>query len=177
MFSTVSRLLVDLNRSVGHPHQISQMVPDAPSAIRETILRDFFTPYRARVEALVAQARTRGDRVVHLSSHSFTPILDGVVRTADVGLLYDPSRAGEAALCARWKDSLKGRAPHLRVRRNYPYLGKGDGLTSHLRRRYGPKSYLGIELEISQAMVSHPKARWRSVRDLVVESFREAAGV
>jgi hypothetical protein len=35
------------------------------------------------------------------------------------------------------------------VRRNRPYRGAADGLTTHLRRKLGPR-YLGIELEVSQ---------------------------
>ena len=93
---------------------------------------------------------SRGRRVIHVSSHSFTPELDGKVRRADVGLLYDPGRHGEAELCARWKASLAAIAPELRVRRNYPYAGKGDGLTSYLRLRFPPGAYVGIELEVNQ---------------------------
>ena len=33
--------------------------------------------------------------MIHVSSHSFTPELDGKVRRADVGLLYDPAPRGE----------------------------------------------------------------------------------
>ena len=56
---------------------------------------------RARSERLVGNAIGRGRRVIHVSAHSFTPGLDGKVRTADVGLLYDPARPGEVRLCAR----------------------------------------------------------------------------
>ena len=86
--------------------------------------------------------------MIHISSHSFTAELDGTVRGADVGLFHHPGRRGETEMCARWKESLAASAPELRVRRNDPYAGKGDGLTSHLRLRYAPSDYLGIELEI-----------------------------
>ena len=33
--------------------------------------------------------------MIHLSSHSFTPELDGKVRKADIGLIYDPARQRE----------------------------------------------------------------------------------
>ena len=107
---------------------------------------------------------SRGRRVIHISSHSFTPALDGKVRRADVGLLYHPGRHGEAALCARWKASLAAMAPELRVRRNYPYAGKGDGLTSHLRRRFPPGAYVGIELEVNQSIVFAAGRRWTALR-------------
>jgi predicted N-formylglutamate amidohydrolase len=116
----------------------------------------------------------RGRRVIHVSCHSFTPELDGKRRTADVGLLYHPGRHGEAALCARWKASLAERAPDLRVRRNYPYAGKGDGLTSHLRQRFLPGAYVGIELEINQNIVLAAGRRWPALQRMLVDTLRIA---
>lgn len=172
--STVSRLLVDLNRSVGHPQLYSAATRSAPANIRAQILRDHYHPYRNKVEGIVSRAVSRGRRVIHLSAHSFTPALHGVVRNADVGLLYDPARCGEVALCARWKAALAVCAPTLRVRRNYPYAGKGDGLTSWLRRRFTPNAYVGVEIEMNQQMA---RRNFRSVgtfHRLLVESLRTA---
>jgi predicted N-formylglutamate amidohydrolase len=117
---------------------------------------------------------SRGRRVIHISSHSFTPELDGKVRRADVGLLYHPGRHGEAELCARWKASLAALAPELVVRRNYPYAGKGDGLTSHLRLRFPPGAYVGVELEINQGIVFAAGRRWTALRGVLVDSLRAA---
>jgi predicted N-formylglutamate amidohydrolase len=91
-----------------------------------------------------------------------------------VGLLYDPSRRGEAALCARWKASQSQLDPELRVRRNYPYAGKGDGLTSYLRRHFLPLAYVGIELEVNQSIVFAAGRRWTALRRLLVDSLRTA---
>ncbi len=173
-YSTISRLLVDLNRSPGHPRLHAECIRRLPEAIRQRILDRHYLPYRARAEAAIGAAIADGQRVIHLSSHSFTPVLDGVVRAAEVGLLYDPARAGEAALCQAWRACLKDRAPDLRVRRNYPYTGKSDGLTACLRRRFAAHAYLGIELEINQAIVLAGGRRWRQVRALVVASLAEA---
>ena len=162
--STVSRLLVDLNRSIGHPQLFSAATRGAPATLRAKIVEQHYRPYRAQVEHLVRQSVSRGRRVIHISSHSFTPELDGKVRRADVGLLYHPGRHGEAALCARWKASLAAFAPELRVRRNYPYAGKGDGLTSYLRQRFPPGAYVGIELEVNQSIVIAAGRRWTALR-------------
>ena len=151
--TTVSRLLIDLNRSIGHPLLYSAISRDTPAHLRAEIAVQHYRPYWTQVERLVRQAVARGRRVIHISSHSFTPVLNGEVRNADVGLLYDPGRAGEAVLCARWKAALAELAPALRVRRNYPYLGEADGLTAQLRLRFPPQAYVGIELEINQRIV------------------------
>jgi predicted N-formylglutamate amidohydrolase len=172
--STISRLLVDLNRSIGHPRLFSEPIRACPAELRATIVERYYQPYRAKIEALVMRSVSHGRRVIHLSSHSFTPELDGKVRRADVGLLYHPGRRAEAALCDRWKVSLAALAPQLRVRRNYPYAGKGDGLTSHLRRRFPQASYVGIELEVNQAIVLAAGRRWTALRRTLIDSFRAA---
>jgi predicted N-formylglutamate amidohydrolase len=172
--ATVSRLLVDLNRSVGHPQLFSAATRTVPAAQREAIVAQHYRPYRAEAEAIVAGAVTRGQRVIHLSSHSFTPVLDGHVRNADVGLLYDPRRPGEAGLCARWQAALAIEAPALRVRRNYPYAGRGDGLTAYLRRRYTPACYVGIEIEVNQAIVTAGGRGWTRLRQHLINTLRAA---
>ena len=106
--------------------------------------------------------------MLHLSIHSFTPVLHGQTRNADIGLLYDPGRAGERRLAVAWQKALRKRVPSLRVRRNYPYLGKADGFTTHLRRRF-PRAYLGLELEVNQALAG--TAQWRPLCSHIMASF------
>jgi len=172
--STVSRLLVDLNRSQGHPGLYSEATRAASPDLRGEILRRYYLPYRTKVEARIAQAVAEGARVIHLSCHSFTPELHGEVRNADIGLLYDPARAAEAQLCRRWRSALQAHAHGLRIRMNYPYSGTADGFTVHLRRRFSGDSYLGIELEINQKHVLMRGRHWQSMRNAVVEAYREA---
>jgi predicted N-formylglutamate amidohydrolase len=145
----VTRLLVELNRSPHHRSLFSRFVRAQPPDVKERILARHYRPYRRDVEREVTAALRGGRRVLHLSVHTFTPVLDGVTRSVDVGLLYDPARPAERALCRRWARELRAGLPGLRVRKNRPYRGAADGLTTHLRRRLGPR-YLGIELETSQ---------------------------
>jgi predicted N-formylglutamate amidohydrolase len=172
--STVSRLLIDLNRSIGHPQLFSAVTRAASAETRAQIVERYYRPYREQVERLVGQAVSRGHRVIHISSHSFTAELDGRVRGADVGLLYHPGRRGEAEVCARWKESLAAIGPELRVRRNYPYEGKGDGLTSRLRLRFAQCDYVGIELEVNQGIVFAAGRRWMALQRVLIDSLRTA---
>lgn len=172
--ATVSRLVVDLNRSLGHPRLFSVATRPAPATLRRAILARHYLPFRARVERAVAAAVARGHRVVHLSSHSFTPVLDGEVRNADVGLLYDPRRPGETTLCRAWQHALGDIDPALRVRRNYPYAGRADGFTAYLRRRFAAEAYLGIELEINQARVLPGLLAWRRLRQDILAALQTA---
>lgn len=172
--ATVSRLLVDLNRSLGHPRSFSATTRNLDAATRAAIVRRYYVPHRTQVEALVRGQVARGRRVVHIASHSFTPVLDGAVRRADVGLLYDPRRPSETALCTRWKAALGAVAPTLSVRRNYPYLGNGDGLTRHLRLRFPARAYVGVELEINQRLANAGAASFARLRQALAESLRLA---
>jgi predicted N-formylglutamate amidohydrolase len=172
--ATVTRLLVDLNRSIGHPRLHGEAIRALSREARERILADHYQPYRMETEARIRQAISRGRRVIHVSSHSFTPELRGKVRAADVGLLYDPARKGEARLCARWKIALSQAFPQLRVRRNYPYDGTDDGFMPYLRRRFRPTAYVGVEIEINQAIVIGAPRRWAALRTAIIASLRAA---
>ncbi|MEN6493731.1 MAG: N-formylglutamate amidohydrolase [Thermoguttaceae bacterium] len=168
VYSTTTRLLVDLNRSPGHRRLFSEFTRDLDSAAKAAILAAHYTPYRQRVEALVAEAVGRGDQVLHLSVHSFTPALDGEVRNADIGLLYDPARRGERPFCHRWRSSLTTLRPGLRVRCNYPYRGVSDGLVTSLRRRFRPNRYLGIELEVNQLWPLGDPQAWCGLQETLL---------
>lgn len=150
--STVSRLVADLNRSPGREFRGSPIMRAAPREVRAQANARYYAPYRAEVLRIVGDAIRAGARVVHVSSHSFTSALDGEVRRADVGLLYDAARIAERELCVRWQRALAERVPSLRVRRNYPYVGRSDGLTTFLRRRFDGDRYLGVEIEVNQRL-------------------------
>lgn len=171
LVSTVSRLLVDLNRSSHHPKLFSEATRPLSSELRHKILTCYYLPYRTKAETAIEKTIACGQRVIHISSHSFTPELDGKMRNVDIGLLYDPAHEGEAMLCRRWQVALKECAPGLRSRMNYPYAGTSDGFTVYLRKRFPAERYLGIELEINQKHVHESAAHWRAVRQAVIESL------
>jgi len=173
VISTVSRLLVELNRSPGRQFRFSPVMREASAQLREEICRRHYTPYRQKVETLVARAVAAGVRVVHVSSHTFTPVMDGIVRRGDVGILYDPARWHECALASRWQRALEALRPHWIVRRNYPYRGTNDGFTTYLRKRYGDDAYVGLELEVNQKRVRDGEVP-ATDRAAIVTALREA---
>ena len=155
---SVSRLVVDLNRSLGHRHLHSEFLERLEKLERQALVERYHSPHWDTVEKHVAMRLRRGVWVVHIAVHSFTPALRGEVRNTDLGLLYDPSRRREVAPCRGWKEILNDAVPEMRVRFNYPYRGGADGLTTYLRRRFPADSYVGIELEMNQR-------RLQSMRD------------
>ena len=171
--ATTTRLLIDLNRSIGHRQLHSEATRSLPLALRRRMAAEHYRPYRDAVESEVARLVATGRRVIHIASHSFTPELHGVTRLADVAWLYDPGRAGEQALALRWLAALKKRRPDLRLRRNYPYEGKGDGLTSLLRQRHGSAQYVGIELEVNQRFVREGGEAWATLRSNITAALAD----
>jgi len=77
-------------------------------------------------------------------------VLDGRERRVDLSLLYDPARRAERALADAWTRGLTVAVPGWRIRRNNPYKGTSDGLTTTLRRSFPDPRYMGIEIEVNQ---------------------------
>jgi len=166
-----TRLLVDLNRSENNRALFSDAARSLPEGERREILARYYLPYRDSVlRSLEKLVKTRG-RVLHLSVHSFTPVLHGVRRMADIGLLYDPSREREKRFCAALRGELLERMPSLGVRRNSPYREISDGLTTFLRRRFPAESYLGIEIEINQRHPLGNPDTWARIKEIFVGSI------
>jgi predicted N-formylglutamate amidohydrolase len=174
LFTRWSRLLVESNRSPSNPRIWSRFTRELPRAERERILERYWLPHREEVEAAIDRAIARSGRVVHVAVHSFTPVLHGEKRNADVALLYDSARAPEKAFARRWAATLRTHAPGLRVRFNYPYRGATDGLATWLRRRHPAADYAGFELEVSQTLSATPG--WRSVGEALAASLGETLG-
>lgn len=146
----VTRLLVDCNRSPASRNLFSPYSRPLARQEKKRIRAAWHTPHQAAVADAVSRIIGTEALALQLAIHSFTPVLNGRVRAADLGLLYDPARPRERKLCGRWLTELRREAPELRLRRNYPYLGKTDSLPTMLRKRFPEETYLAIELEINQ---------------------------
>lgn len=159
---SVSRLLVELNRSLGHPKLFSEFTQALSEPERLELLNAYYFPYRKAVENEIRSRIRKRRSVLHLSIHTFTPILDGKARIADVGLLFDPAREQEALLMRTWRREISKRVPELRTRRNYPYHGRSDGLTTDLRGKFADPDYRGIEIEVRNSLRPHDVA-WKKL--------------
>jgi predicted N-formylglutamate amidohydrolase len=167
--ATTTRLVVDLNRSPNNRSVFSAYTQSLTAAERAAALAAYYWPYRSAVEDAVASAVAAGETVLHVSAHSFTPELRGEIRNCDIGFLYDPRTRGEVRFVEAWYAALAAAAPELVLRRNYPYRGVSDALVTHLRRRYGKRGYVGIELEINQKHVG--SRGWRALVALLAATL------
>ncbi|MFD2915913.1 N-formylglutamate amidohydrolase [Psychroserpens luteus] len=147
--STTSRLLIELNRSLHHKQLFSEYSKTLNTSEKEHIISTIYVPHRNDIESKISSFISKSETVLHLSIHSFTPTLNGIERDCDIGLLYDSRILLEKQFSAELKSQIKTKSPDLNVRFNYPYLGKADGFTTYLRRKF-KKNYIGIEIEINQ---------------------------
>lgn len=169
LLGRATRLLIDLNRSAGHPRRYSHWTRKLPRAERARIERDWWLPhwraYRDHIESLPG-------RVVHIACHSFTPVFEGKLRRLDIGLLYDPSRQAEKRFCKALRRAIEQRRPELRVRMNAPYRGTANGLGQQHRREFPVDRLITVELEVGQQLVE--RSDWQDTQACLVSAVAEA---
>ncbi len=172
----VTRLLVDLNRSLPSPTLFSEYSLRLAEKERLALLARYWEPYREAVRRRVTEELGRRRSVLHLSVHSFTPRLRGELRRTDIGLLFDPAQETETRFCRTLRSELRSEFPGLRIDMNEPYSGVSDGLTTTLRAELPPGRYLGIELEINQRFPRGERGRWRALQRSIAEVLRRTLG-
>ncbi len=145
--SDVTRLLIETNRSIDHPELFSEFSQSLQEDIKEKIKQLYYFPYRNAVEARI---QFLAKPVLHLSIHTFTPVLNNATRSTDIGLLFDPSRKRESSFCMYLKGKLSITLPSFKIDFNQPYAGVDDGFTTYLRTKFADQDYAGIEIEVNQ---------------------------
>ncbi len=169
-YTTISRLLVELNRSCRHPNLFSDITKPLDKKIKESLLAHYYFPYRYRVTETIQNILKSGGSVLHLSVHSFTPFFRGKNRLVDVGLLYDPGNHQEKKFSMLWQKKILEAGDSI-VRCNYPYLGKSDGFVTSLRKQFHGQAYMGIELEVNQKFAQ--KNFSKKITDTLLQTFSE----
>ncbi len=170
ILASTSRMFIECNRSINHKRLFSEVTHPLPEQQKQEIITQYYLPYRQSVMDHIEKHQREGARVIHLSIHSFTPIMDNKVRNADIGLLYDPRRTLEKTLAKEWMLEIKKQTKDYRVRMNYPYKGISDGLVTSLRKKYAPDAYVGIEVESNQAITQNPQTL-KKLKDCLASSF------
>lgn len=167
----VSRLVIDCNRSLNHPHCFSEITTTLSLDEKKKIISTYYLPFRQAVETLIETAIKQGKQVWHLSMHSFTPVLNDVVRSADIGILYNPKRSDEKNLARNWQEQLRQQDKNFKVRLNYPYRGIANGFTTELRKRFD-QNYIGLELEVNQAAIIQER-ELLSLAELLIHTLKD----
>jgi predicted N-formylglutamate amidohydrolase len=158
MFSHFSRLIVDPNRLLDNPTLIPEIsdgtvVPgnrDLDEAARQARIDTFFRPYHdavaGQIDAMMTGGEGEGRAPVLVSMHSFTPIMHGLQRPWEIGILWNRDPRLPQPLMDRL------RAEGLTVGDNEPYSGAdGHGYTQHI---HGDRRGLAnVLIEVRQDLV------------------------
>ena len=170
-----TRLLIEVNRSQGHPRQYSEFSQNLTERDKEKLLNNYYLAYRQRVEREIETITKSGSQAVHVGIHSFVPELNGIKRDFEIGLLYDPSRSSEKDFCREWKLQMKRKLPDVRVRMNQPYKGASDGFTTALRKKFDEVQYMGIELEVNQKLALDENV-FKKIGEVMAQNLSEITG-
>lgn len=152
----VSRLVYDCNRTPEAPSAIPEISDTYPipgnaglsgEARRRRIDR-FYMPFRDRLTGCIDNRPASRAAPAIVTVHSFTPVLQGVTRDVDIGILHDAdARLADAIL------DLGARDRTFDIRRNAPY-GPEHGVTHTLREHALPRGLLNVMLEIRSDLIA-----------------------
>jgi len=156
-----SRLVIDCNRSIGHPTSIAPLseltaVPgnrDLAPGHAAARAREIFEPYHDAIAAALDARAAAGRASVLVCVHSFTPVFKGARRPWHVGLLYNRDRRLADRLRA-----LLAAEPGLCVGDNQPYAVSDESdytVPVHGERRGIPH----IEIEIRHDLIETPEGQ------------------
>ena len=159
VLSHFSRLIVDPNRQLDNPTLVPEIsdgtvVPgnrDLTAAQRDARIETFFRPYHAAVAAQIDAMMVAGKAPALVSMHSFTPVMHGLPRPWEIGILWNRDPRLPVPLMERL------RAEGLTVGDNEPYSGAdGHGYTQHV---HGDRRGLAnVLIELRQDLVDTPQS-------------------
>ena len=172
-FTTTSRLLVEANRSLDNEELFSEYTKILPETEKKAILDEHYFPHRKQVEEKIQEEVAAGNQVIHLAIHTFTPVLEGRVREADIGILFDPERPLEKAFADKLKDRLLSQNKERHVLFNSPYPGTDNGLPTYLRKKFSKDQYAGFELEVNQKFfLNGEPVVWQQVKREITATLK-----
>ncbi len=156
-----SRLVIDCNRDPASADAIPEIsdgsrVPGnlaLGAADREARIHAIHAPYHRRIAAEIAARTARGQDTVFVALHSFTPVMGGVRRRWDVGVLHE---GGAEAFALRLLAAL-AREPGLTVGDNQPY--HMDETDHSVPRHAFPAGLPYAEIEVRQDLIATPEGQ------------------
>lgn len=166
--SELSRLVCDLNRSLGADDLFRQQCDDVTLSFNLG-LDESEKSRRHQIHEVFHRFTTKSmqsiDPQALISIHSFTPVWRGVERALEVGILFN--RYQESA--ERLLSQLRQRG--VRVELNQPYSGFEDGVYSIERHGLAlDKPYLEIEVRQDLIKTEEGQLRWGRLLGEVIAS-------
>jgi predicted N-formylglutamate amidohydrolase len=173
VLSRFSRLFCDANRDPADPTVIVPRVAQHALEFNEFLspseralrIDRYHSAFHARIDKLLEERLPMGGYIALVSVHSFVPILYGLQRELDVGVLFNPYEA----IARRLAQSLEGRG--LTTALNEPYSGR-RGLIYSAERHGLNHQIVYLELEVNQALLSTPAKVYHLAR-IIAEAISE----
>lgn len=178
--STVSRLVIDCNRTHAAPDLIAlvsetteipgnKQVGDNERARR---IADFHDPFHAAIKAVLDQRAASGKETILVAMHSFTPSYAGVARPWPIGLIHglDTAYTREVA------KALRAAEPALNVGWNEPYAAL-NGVTYTLEHHGDGRGLQSVMIEIRHDEILEPEgiAHWAALLARCLEAARQGS--
>ena len=134
VLSGYSRLVIDCNRSPGHPESILSESDGTPVPGNQGLTpreaerraRELFHPYHEAIAGVLGRIRSRGETPAYVALHTFTPSMNGRERPWHFGVLWDH----DPRIARPLIEALR-RRPGLIVGDNEPYSGRDHGAFSN----------------------------------------------
>lgn len=153
---TYSRLVIDCNRDPRAADAIPETSDGTAipgnfgigAADRAARIADIHEPYQRAIAAEIARRAAAGQGTVLVSLHSFTPVMAGVKRPWEIGVLHG---GGDEGFARHLLDRLRGRRG-LVVGDNQPY--RMDATDHTVPRHAFAAGWAYAELEIRQDLLS-----------------------
>jgi predicted N-formylglutamate amidohydrolase len=159
-----SRLVIDCNRNPSVESAMPELSETTPipgnaglsAADRAARVHAIFTPYHARIAALLDARAVARRRTVLVAMHSFTPVFKGESREVQVGVLFNRDARLASALLAQLRAE-----GDIVVGENAPYAVSDTsdyGVPVHGEKR----GLAHVEIEIRQDLIADPpgQAAW-----------------
>ena len=162
-----SRLVVDLNRDPGEasliPKEVDNIVVPGNQGLgtaeRDQRVATFHLPYHRAVAETVERLAARGPGPAVVSIHSFTPVLNGVERPWQVGILSDRDKRLSGPMLSSLRDV------GLLVGDNEPYSGT-DIYGYTVQQHAGPRGLANVIVELRKDQVDTPSGIFEWVERL-----------
>ena len=150
-----SRLVIDCNRRPGHPTSIAPHSDGTPvpgnhglsDSAKAARTAEIFHPYHDAIAAELDRRQAAGGPATLIAVHSFTPVMAGVARPWQAGVLFNRAPALSLALAARLRDA------GFVVGENEPYaLGDDSDYSVPVHAEARGLPY--VELEVRQDLIT-----------------------
>ncbi|MEA3389859.1 N-formylglutamate amidohydrolase [Sphingobium sp. CCH11-B1] len=156
LHQTYSRLVVDCNRDPDRPDAMPAVSDGTRIAgnegldavARQARIEEIHRPYHAALAANIEARLAAGRQAILLSLHSFTPIMNGMTRPWEIGILYCHGRPGIAVAMLH----ALGQRGDIMIGDNEPYAMDDTDYT--IPRHAISRALRYAEIEVRQDLIS-----------------------